>query len=162
MKKFFGIAILSVFTLMACKKDKKCTSLPPATVASATEVANLQAYLAVKGITNATNLNGMFYVLDNAGSGTSPNLCSNLGLTYRGSFIFPTGDGAGFDSSRNGPVNFTLNGLIKGWQLALPLVKTNGAITLFIPPSLGYGVNGGGSIPGNSYLKFTLNLLSVD
>jgi FKBP-type peptidyl-prolyl cis-trans isomerase FkpA len=162
MKNFFVITLVSVITLMACKKDKDCKSLPPSTIASAAEVANLQAYLALKGITNAINLNGMYYVLNNAGSGTSPNLCSNIAITYRGSFIFRTGDGAGFDSTINSPRSFTLNSLIPGWQLALPLVKTNGSVTLFIPPSLGYGSNPRNGIPGNSYLKFTLNLLSVD
>jgi FKBP-type peptidyl-prolyl cis-trans isomerase FkpA len=167
MKKLIFLSAAAVTIFASCGKTTtasyECNSLPPATIASPIEVQNLQAYLTNKNITNVTNLNGMFYTLDNAGSGTSPNLCSNIGITYRGSFINGLNDGAGFDSSLVTPRVFTLNGLIAGWQLAMPLVKLNGAITLYIPPSLAYGTAGRPpAIPANSYMKFTLNLLSVN
>ncbi len=162
MKKWFFASIAFVAILSSCgkKNSTDCSAAAPTTVASAGETAYLQAYLTANGIT-ATNINGMFYTLNNAGAGTSPNLCSNIGLTYRGSFINGLTDGAGFDSSRGGLSNFPLNNLIKAWQLVLPLVKTNGSVTLFIPPSLGYGSQPNGPIPGNSYLKFNLSLFTV-
>ncbi len=163
MKKLLLLSLIVIVIFVSCSKSNNCTSLPPSTIASTVEVQNLQAYLANKNITNATNLNGMFYTLDNAGSGTSPNLCSSIGITYKGSFINGINDGAGFDSSLVNPRVFTLNSLIAGWQLAMPLVKLNGSITLYIPPSLAYGVKGNPpAIPANSYMKFTLNLLSLN
>jgi FKBP-type peptidyl-prolyl cis-trans isomerase FkpA len=165
MKKFFFLSIaIILISLISCgkKNDNTCSSLAPSTVASAGETATLQAYLTAKGI-SATNINGMFYAINNPGVGTSPNLCSNIGLIYKGSFINGISDGAGFDSSRAGTIStFRLDELIKGWQLVLPLVKTNGAVTLYIPPSLGYGAQASGPIPANSYLKFTLSLFTVE
>jgi FKBP-type peptidyl-prolyl cis-trans isomerase FkpA len=162
MKNYFFLGLITIALISSCgKKDSTCSSLAPTTVASAAETATLQAYLTAKGI-SAANINGMFYVLNSPGVGTSPNLCSNIGLTYRGSFINGISDGAGFDSSRNGISTFRLDELIKGWQLVLPLVKTNGAVTLYIPPSLGYGAQASGPIPANSYLKFTLSLFTVE
>jgi FKBP-type peptidyl-prolyl cis-trans isomerase FkpA len=60
-----------------------------------------------------------------------------------------------------------LGQLIIGWQKGLPLIKSGGSITLFIPPSLGYGnqdirnSSGAVIIPANSNLKFTIDLVSV-
>jgi FKBP-type peptidyl-prolyl cis-trans isomerase FkpA len=59
------------------------------------------------------------------------------------------------------PVTFTLNQLISGWQLGLPLIKPGGKIILYLPASLGYGPYGQGSIPGNAALIFEITLVSV-
>jgi FKBP-type peptidyl-prolyl cis-trans isomerase FkpA len=162
MKKWFFASIAFVAILSSCgkKNSTDCSTAAPTTVASAGETAYLQAFLTANGIA-ATNINGMFYAFSNAGVGASPNLCSDIGLTYRGSFINGLTDGAGFDSTRGSISTLNLAQVIKGWQLVLPLVKTNGSVTLFIPPSLGYGSQAYGPIPGNSYLKFTLSLITV-
>jgi len=57
--------------------------------------------------------------------------------------------------------------LIIGVQKVMPLVKAGGSITMYIPPSLAYGVNeqrdGFGNIilPANSYIKFEMSLKAV-
>ena len=90
-----------------------------------------------------------------------------LQLTYTGTLITGTTDGAVFDGGTGTPASFTLNDLIAGWQLIMPLVKAGGTVTLYIPPSLGYGAaprtNSSGVvvIPANSYLKFVINLSNV-
>ncbi len=163
MKKWFFVGIMAVGLFSACNKDKDCKSVAPATVASAAETATLQTYLDAKGITNAVNKNGMFYVINNQGTGISPNLCSGISLTYSGSLIVGVNDGPVFDATPAGSVsNFTLSSLIAGWQLVFPLVKAGGDVTLYIPPSLGYGARAqGSSIPANSYLKFVVSLKDV-
>jgi FKBP-type peptidyl-prolyl cis-trans isomerase FkpA len=158
----FGTALgLSIFAI-SCKKDKDCKATAPSTVASAAEIANVQTYLANTGITNAVqHSSGMFYVINPQGTGESPNLCSTVTIQYRGNVF---NNPAAFDSTP-GTSNraFPLNQLIAGWQLALPLVKTGGSVTLYIPPSLGYGNSSPSSaIPANSYLRFTINLQGVD
>ncbi len=163
MKKWFFLSLISFGLLSACNKDKDCKASTPATVASAAETATLQTYLDAKGITNAVNKNGMFYVINNQGTGISPNLCSGISLVYSGSLISGVNDGAVFDATPAGSVsNFTLSSLIPGWQLIFPLVKAGGDVTLYIPPSLGYGSRAQGSaIPANSYLKFVVSLKDV-
>jgi FKBP-type peptidyl-prolyl cis-trans isomerase FkpA len=163
MKKLiFGSAVALVIFVSACKKDKDCNATAPTKVASAAEIANVQTYLANTGITNAVqHPSGMFYTINPQGNGESPNLCSTVTIQYRGN-VFNTV--AAFDSTP-GTSNraFPLNQLIAGWQLALPLVKTGGSVTLYIPPSLGYGSSSpNAAIPANSYLRFTINLQGVD
>jgi FKBP-type peptidyl-prolyl cis-trans isomerase FkpA len=71
-------------------------------------------------------------------------------------------DGTVFDkttTSAFGP--FSLNGVIQGWQIGIPLVKAGGRIMLLIPSGLGYGNSSAGSIPANSVLLFTIDVLTV-
>ena len=70
--------------------------------------------------------------------------------------------GAQFDSSRNGePVRFNLGSLIQGWQEGIPGMKVGGQRLLVVPPSLGYGAGGQGTIPGNATLVFDIELMGV-
>ncbi len=167
MKKWFLLSALSLLMFTACKKDKDCSTAAPATVASASETAYLQNYLTANSIT-ATEKNGMFYSITTQGGGTSPNQCSTIGLTYKGTLITGTTDGGTFDETPAGQKStFTLSGLIAGWRIIFPLVKSGGNVTLYIPPSLAYGSRSTPSrpgyvgIPADSYLKFTVSLLDV-
>jgi FKBP-type peptidyl-prolyl cis-trans isomerase FkpA len=161
MKKWILMGALAVVSFTACKKNKDCKELAPTTMATAAETAYLQNYLDAKGITNAINKNGMFYVI-NQGAGISPNICSNISLTYSGSLIQGTTDGSVFDATPSGQTsNFNLASLITAWKIIFPLVKAGGSVTLYVPPSLGYGSRAAGSIPANSYLKFVVSLIDV-
>ena len=73
-------------------------------------------------------------------------------------------DGKIFDSSvqRKEPIEFGLNGVIKGWQEGIPGMKPGGVRRLKIPADLGYGARGaGGVIPANATLVFEVELLEV-
>jgi FKBP-type peptidyl-prolyl cis-trans isomerase FkpA len=60
-----------------------------------------------------------------------------------------------------GPISFNLQGVIKGWTNGVPELREGGRITLYIPPSLGYGTRAVGSIPANSILVFDITLVNV-
>jgi FKBP-type peptidyl-prolyl cis-trans isomerase len=86
-------------------------------------------------------------------------------VKYTGSLV---SNGQVFDSNAStSGTTFTLGNLIAGWQAILPLVKAGGKVTMYIPPSLGYGQQnvrdnaGNLVIPGNSNLKFEMELLNV-
>ena len=169
MKNWLFTLLISTLFISSCSKDNAsdCNAVTPTAVASSGETAYLQTYLNAQGITNATVKNGMFYVISTQGSGASPNLCSTITTTYTGTLINGTSDGAVFDGGTGVPASFSLSQLILGWQIVMPLVKAGGTVTLYIPPSLGYGstprTNSAGVvvIPANSYLKFVINLSNV-
>jgi FKBP-type peptidyl-prolyl cis-trans isomerase FkpA len=172
MKKWFLLSALALLIFASCKKSNNstdCSQLAPTNTATAAEKAYLQAYLAANGLTaTALEKNGMYYVISNQGGGISPNLCSNLTLTYSGNLITGTTDGGLFDATPAGQTSsFALSGLITAWKIIFPLVKAGGNVTLYVPPSLAYGAQSTPSrpgfvgIPANSYLKFTVSLIDV-
>lgn len=165
MKKVSFLIVIAATTLLisSCIKNKVTEpSCSPVTVAaSANEVAALKAYIDSNHIIATQDSRGFFYSIDSSASVTpgNPTICSDVSVTYTGKFL----NGTTFDSSgENTPVSFNLSSVILGWQEALPLMKKNSTINLYLPPSLGYGANNYGPIPGNSNLMFTIKLISFN
>jgi FKBP-type peptidyl-prolyl cis-trans isomerase len=73
-------------------------------------------------------------------------------------------DGTVFDSSA-GRLPYTLvlgaGNVIPGWEQGLVGMQAGGKRLLIIPPSLGYGANDYGPIPGNSTLVFEVEVVSI-
>jgi len=141
-----------VMLFSGCKKDEKLEAIGD--------------YLTRTGLksTVTEDQRGFYYKIVSAGIGTAPTLTSKVTLFYKGfltngNVFDQTGTAANYESGN--PVTFTLNQLIPGWQVGLPLIKPGGKIILYLPPSLGYGAYGAGSIPGNAALIFEITLVSV-
>ncbi len=103
---------------------------------------------------------GLQYKIIKQGSGEKPLADSTVLVHYRGTLL----DGKEFDSSygRGEPLEIDLNRVIKGWQIALPMMPVGSKWQLFIPSQLGYGPGGaGGDIGPNATLIFEIELLSI-
>tara|TARA_B110001454_G_scaffold217827_1_gene244099 strand:- start:2762 stop:3607 length:846 start_codon:yes stop_codon:yes gene_type:complete len=108
---------------------------------------------------NATKTDsGLYYVINNEGTGTRPTSSSNVTVAYKGYFL----DGNVFDQSNSDGISFGLNQVITGWKEGMQLFKEGGDGILLIPYTLGYGINGSRSIPGGSVLIFDVKLISVN
>jgi FKBP-type peptidyl-prolyl cis-trans isomerase FklB len=83
-----------------------------------------------------TTASGLQYKVIKAGDSKAPLIAATDEVTvnYRGKLI----DGTEFDSSysRGQPASFPANGVIKGWQEALVMMRPGAQWKLFIPPEL--------------------------
>lgn len=97
-----------------------------------------------------------------AGTGDEATAGKQVSVHYTGWLT----NGTKFDSSvdRGQPFQFTLGAgmVIKGWDQGVAGMKVGGKRKLTIPPEMGYGAGGFGSvIPPNSVLVFEVELLGV-
>ena len=79
---------------------------------------------------------GIWYIIDDQGTGTEhPNSLSTVTVHYEGRLL----DGTKFDSSydRAAPSTFSLQNVIGGWQIGIPLFKKEGKGKLIIPSKYG-------------------------
>ncbi len=151
--------------LIACNKSTgtsgtSCTYTASGIVVPASEMASLQAYVATRPGTPILNSGGFYYEITAASTGSvTPQICSGVSVKYAGYLT----NGFKFTSAAEETTGatYTLGQLIPGWQRGIPLIKAGGAITLYLPPSLGYGSSAVGSIPANSILIFTIQLTAV-
>jgi len=87
---------------------------------------------------------GLQYKVIIGGEGAKPAVIDTVVVHYRGTLI----NGKEFDSSysRGEPVSFPVNGVIQGWQEALPLMKVGSKWQIFVPANLAYGDKGAGPV----------------
>ena len=103
---------------------------------------------------------GLQYEVIKEGSGAKPAITDSIKAHYRGALL----DGKEFDSSfkRNQHFSAPLRSLIKGWQIAIPLMNEGSHWRLWIPSDLAYGDRGAGAdIPGGATLMFEVELLQI-
>jgi peptidylprolyl isomerase len=109
-----------------------------------------------------TTASGLKYKLTQKGNGVKAKAGAKVSVHYTGTLT----DGKKFDSSRdrNQPFTFTLGQgqVIKGWDEGVALLQVGDKAIFTIPPTLGYGANGAGSvIPPNATLVFEVELIDV-
>jgi len=106
-----------------------------------------------------TTADGLEYKVLAPGSGEPPKPGDMVTVNYKGTLL----NGTEFDSSakHGGPATFPSNGVIKGWQEALALMKPGSKYQLWIPPKLAYDVESPPTIPPGSMLIFEVELLSI-
>ena len=118
----------------------------------------IQAYISAQGLNAEKSATGLYYVINEPGTGNSPTASSDVTVAYKGYFT----DGAVFDQSGAEGISFNLNQVISGWTEGITYFNEGGSGILLIPSRLGYGNNGRGSIPGGAVLIFDINLIAVN
>jgi FKBP-type peptidyl-prolyl cis-trans isomerase FkpA len=116
------------------------------------------AYIAKNNLTAQKSSSGLYYVINEPGTGVQPTQTSNVKVAYKGYFT----NGYVFNESKAEGILFGLNQVIKGWTEGIAYFKEGGSGILLVPAHLGYGNNDYSGIPGGSVLIFEVKLISVN
>lgn len=125
---------------------------------SATNDAAIVKYIADNNLNASKTESGLYYVIDEPGTGRQPTATSNVTVAYKGYYTNKTV----FDQSTEAGVSLNLQQVIKGWTEGIPYFKEGGSGKLLIPATLGYGSYTYNTIPGDSVLIFDVKLISVN
>src|SRR5512132_779814 len=109
-KLAFVFFVISFFSGCLKKKDSTCSYDACYDKAPANEIQAVQDYLTSQGITNAKeHCSGVYYLIDNIGTGKQPSSCSAVDVNYVGKLT----DGTQFDAGTH--FQTYLGNVIQGW-----------------------------------------------
>lgn len=159
--------------VMAAEDEKKAERTKERMVE---EAATIEAYIKEKGLDAKKTENGLYYVIEEEGTGEAVTPGTTMHVNYAGYLL----DGTLFDTSWEGlakehnifnegrpsyeplPVNVGMGQVIPGWDEGLLLLKKGSKGKFIIPSPLAYGENGAGAmIPANSILVFDVEVTDV-
>jgi len=156
------LSALVVLTLFISCKNKEEEKIEPAKEEIVDLVAKndkeITDYIAKNNLKAEKSETGLYYVINEPGTGAQPTATSNVTVAYKGYFT----NGNVFDESKPEGISFGLNQVVKGWTEGIPHFKAGGSGILLVPSHLGYGDNDMGPIPGGSVLVFDVKLISVN
>lgn len=118
----------------------------------------INTYLEANDLTAVKSSSGLYYIIDEPGTGDQPTYTSNVTVAYKGYFL----NGTVFDESEAEGVSFNLQQVILGWTEGITYFKEGGSGILLVPAHLGYGSYKYNGIPGGSVLVFEVKLISVN
>ena len=147
------LILFSFILLTACGSDDNKT-----TDYTAQNEADIIAYIDANNLDAIKSNSGLYYVINNGGSGAQPTTADNVTVAYKGYF---TNDEV-FDESDSDGISFSLRQVILGWTEGITYFKEGGNGMLLVPSRLAYGNAGRGSIPGGAVLIFDIELISVN
>ena len=121
----------------------------------AKDASIISKYLSDNNIEAQQDTSGLSFVIHTNKGGSKPTAENCVEVKYRGKFLK---DGRVFD--QNEKVSFPLDRVIRGWQLAIPMLGIGDSATFYIPSALAYGPEGyPGQIPPDAILIFDVELL---
>ena len=145
--------LIALTFFVSCSKDKEANI-----DYVAKNELEIKDYIAKNNLTALRSDSGLYYVINEPGTGTQPTATSNVTVAYKGYFT----NGTVFDQSNAVGISFGLNQVIRGWTEGIRYFKTGGSGILLIPSHLGYGSYDYSGIPGGSVLIFDVKLISVN
>ena len=135
----------------------------------------IQDFIKEKGLEAQKTESGLYYVIEEEGTGEPVSAGTTMHVNYAGYLI----DGTLFDTSIESlakennafsegrpyealPVTVGMGQVIPGWDEGLLLLKKGSKAKFIIPSPLGYGENAmGAKIPANSVLVFDVDVADV-
>ena len=145
--KYISITFLFLLTLAGCEKEKSQAEKDD-------DIIN--NYLSENDKEAVYHNSGLYYHIIEEGSGGHPEISDTIKVKYKGYLT----NNQVFDETKDEETfEYSLSGLIPGWQIGLPLIQKGGKEILYIPSALGYGSYSISKIPANSVLVFEIELV---
>lgn len=144
-----GLLLLAIGTT-SCKKEVD---------QSVVDRLRVEEYLADNNLLATVDPSGLYYMLQQPGTGERAKASNRVEVRYRGYLL----DGTVFDQTNEGETAvFNLRDLIPGWQIAIPLLREGGKGIFIHPSALAYGQKEAGALIGpNEVLIFEIELVDV-
>lgn len=149
MKKILLVLVLAVFA--SCSDDEKVDYV-------AKNEQEIKEYIEENNLDAKRSASGLYYVVEEEGTGFRPTATSNVTVAYKGYFT----DKEVFDESEAEGITFNLSQVIAGWTEGITYFKEGGNGLLLVPAALGYGNSDRRGIPGGSVLVFEVELIAVE
>lgn len=150
MKKLCMVFAVILFT--ACSSDDT-----PKDYTEENE-QEIQAYIADNNLVAESSSSGLYYIIDNPGTGITPTGTDRVKVAYTGYLT----DGTIFDENTEGAIFSYVNNLIIGFAEGLTYFNEGGSGKLIIPAHLAYGSSSNGIIPAGSVIIFDIELIYVN
>lgn len=154
--RIFIISILFL-TFASCTDEKTAKNPEPVDYRAQNE-EDIKMYIQENNLEAQKSDSGLYYVIDEPGTGAQPTASSDVTVAYKGYYL----DGTVFDESDPNGISFNLQEVIEGWTEGITYFKEGGNGLLLVPSHLGYGSSDNRGIPGGSVLIFEVNLISVN
>lgn len=119
--------------------------------------AEIKQYIEDNDLDAEKSASGLYYVIEEQGTGEQPTASSNVTVAYKGYF---TNSSTPFDQSEG--YTTSLQKVIPGWTEGITYFKEGGKGKLLIPSHLAYGSFTQNGIPGGSVLIFDIHLIKVN
>lgn len=150
----YTLITLILILFMSCASDDKQADKD----FRAQNEADILSYIDENNLNAEKSNSGLYYVINEAGTGAQPTTTDNVTVAYKGYYT----SGTVFDESDADGISFNLQQVIAGWTEGITYFKEGGSGILLVPSHLGYGSNDFRGIPGGSVLIFDVALISVN
>ena len=148
-------ACAAALLVAGCGSDS--TSPTPPNIETTTFASSLNINLA----TMTKTADGLYYKDITVGTGATIATGQVIGARYTGWLANGSQFGTNVTDQNPFPFHLGRGEVIEGWDLGLVGMKVGGKRLLILPPSLGYGPQANGPIPGNSILVFEVEIESA-
>lgn len=150
MNKIF-LAVTSLFLLTSCLKD-----YGPKDYTKENE-QEILTYLSENNLSVTKNEYGVYYVIDEEGTGEKPINTDIVKANFTASLT----NGDVFIETGDKGIHLNLQKVIPGLKYGIPEFKIGGSGKIIIPSRLGYGSYDVNEIPAGSVLVFDIQILDV-
>ncbi len=156
MKKIFYLLIIALTFGCSTNSATEIDEEPTVDYDAINEQEILD-YLSDNNLTATKSSTGLYYHIEDEGTGEFPNSDASVVVWYKMELI----DGTVIEEAPTDGFIFGLWQVIPGFSEAVMYLKEGGTIWAYVPSKLGYGDMAYRSIPANAVLIFKIKLLRI-